>query len=178
MLELQRSLLNNYPCIIKPGRRLLKEGTLMKMSRKRNRGFPRHFVLMSDILMYCKIMNCNSKVNNTLQCCCILPLNKCKIERMLKSTSFKLTCQQECFVLYSDNSKTTESWIQALKNAIIEYVEGRKTLRKDSSRRQPIRKKHDIEFDYLGLSPGLLRGKRKFQVGFILEFVFAYRLIK
>lgn len=171
MLELQKSLQNSYPCIIKPGRRLLKEGTLMKMSRKRHRGDQRYFVLMSDILMYCKQLNSNAKLPNSLQCCCILPINKCKIERMLKSTSFKLTCQQETFVLYSESSTVTESWIQALKNSIIEYVESRKTLRKDSSRRQPIRRKYDMEFDYAGLSPGFLRGKRKFQVSSI-SFVF------
>lgn len=164
MLELQKCLQNNYPCIIKPGRRLIKEGTLIKMSRKRNRGFPRYFVLMSDILMYCKILNGNPELPNSLQCCCILPLNKCKVEEMLKTSSFKLTCQHESFVLYSNSSKNTEDWMLTIRRSIFAYVECRKTLRKDSSRRQPVRKKCDIDLDYLGLSPSFFKQKRKFQV--------------
>ena len=55
MLDIQRSLQGCFPKIVVPGRRLVKQGNLMKVPRAGGSGNPRYFVLFSDILMYCKI---------------------------------------------------------------------------------------------------------------------------
>ena len=53
MLNIQKSLAGNQPNIIAPGRRLLKQGKLMKVPRAGGtHGQQRYFVLFSDILMY------------------------------------------------------------------------------------------------------------------------------
>ena len=55
----------------------------------------------------------------------------------------------------SEDVKTGRSWIQSLKETIDEHVEGRKTIRKDSSKRLPMRKKEAKKFESKeALSPG------------------------
>ena len=60
VVDIQKSLAGGFPKIIAPGRKLLKQGNLMKVPRTGgNSGQPRYFVLFSDMIMYCKI-----KTNN------------------------------------------------------------------------------------------------------------------
>lgn len=55
----------------------------------------------------------------------------------------------------SEDVKTGRNWIQSLKETIDEHVEGRKTIRKDSSKRLPMRKKEAKKFESReALSPG------------------------
>ena len=88
MVDIQKSLSGGFPKIIAPGRKLLRQGNLMKVPRAGGSGQPRYFVLFSDMIMYCKIKSSSSghslvatlalPKNNALECGCMLPLKNTK----------------------------------------------------------------------------------------------------
>lgn len=161
LLELQRSLINGYPSIIRPSRKLIKDGVLMKMSQSGTKSHRRYFVLCNDILMYCKLKKDNPQLANSLKCSCILPLNKCKINEILSKGIIKITCENETLVVYHERGHESEEWGKALKDAVKNYVHNRQTLRKDSSARRPAHKKFISEYQEIGISPGKPRIKRR-----------------
>lgn len=132
LLKLQKSIVNGVN-LVKPGRKLTKEGTLMKVSRNRDTAYRRYFVLLNDTLLYCK-----GKPENSLIVRCVLPLNKCKVESVLSGGLFRVTCLEETLLLYSEDGDSKD-WLQSLEKAIEKYTECRQTLRKDSSSRKPLR---------------------------------------
>ncbi|ALC44411.1 RhoGEF4 [Drosophila busckii] len=155
LIHIQNSLVNRTPNIVKPSRRVIKEGMLSKITHKGNE-IKRYCVLMSDIFMYCKVLKeraPNSQVENSLECCCIFPLKKCKVYDMLPG-NFKLTCQSDGIIFGRGDVQLARTWVGFIRDAIDLHVQCRKTLRKDSSKRTPIRKKDMKKFgaDYV-LSP-------------------------
>lgn len=145
MLNLQNSLISRCPRIIEPCRKLIREGVLQKVTRK-NDTVRRYCTLMSDIFMYsriCKERQPGSVVENSLECCCIFPLKKCKVQETLRGT-FRIKCQDDEIVLQTSDEELARSWVRAIKEAIEQHVEYRRTLRKESSRRMPLRKKKDL----------------------------------
>lgn len=85
-------------------------------------------------------------VDNSLDCCCIFPLKKCKVNEIFAG-KFKLTCIGEGIILCSEDVDTGRSWIRAIKKAVDDHIETRKTLRKDSSKRKPMRKREVKKFE-------------------------------
>lgn len=83
---------------------------------------------------------------NSLDLCCIFPLKKCKINEIFAG-KFKLTCLNEGIILCSEDVQTGRSWISAIREAIDMHIEIRKTIRKDSSKRLPMRKKQAKKFE-------------------------------
>ncbi|XP_078036118.1 FYVE, RhoGEF and PH domain-containing protein 4 isoform X2 [Augochlora pura] len=132
LLKLQKCITNPIN-LVKPGRKLIKQGALMRVSRRGNSAYRRYFVLLSDTLLYCK-----GDPENSLTVCCVLPLNKCKIECVLGDGLFRVTCLNETLLLYSEKDDSN-LWIEAVQNSIKKYAECRQTLRKDSSSRKPLR---------------------------------------
>ncbi|PBC28696.1 Rac guanine nucleotide exchange factor JJ [Apis cerana cerana] len=95
---------------------------------------------------------------NSLTVCCVLPLNKCKIESVLSGGLFRIICLSETLLLYSEKDDSN-LWIEAIQSSIKKYAECRQTLRKDSSSRKPLRHNN------LNLFPSenipIVAGKRK-----------------
>lgn len=155
MLNVQNSLTARIPNILKSvSRRFIKEGMLFKYSGNGSL-MKRYCILCSDIFMYCKIIKerkPDTAVENSLDCCCIFPLKKCKINEIFAG-KFKLTCLNEGIILCSEDVAGGKSWIKAIKEAIDLHVETRKTIRKDSSKRQPMRKKQVKNFEAELMSP-------------------------
>lgn len=167
MLNVQNSLTGRIPNIMKSvSRKFIKEGILFKYSANGTM-LKRYCVLFSDIFMYCKILKVSSSglcqtfllsfhlhqerkpdsvVENSLGCCCIFPLKKCKINEIFAG-KFKLTCLTEGIILCSEDVQTGRNWIRAIKEAIDLHIETRKTIRKDSSKRVPMRKKQVKKFE-------------------------------
>lgn len=58
-----------------------------------------------------------------------------------------MTCLSEGIILCSEDVDTGRQWIQVIKKTIDEHVETRKTIRKDSSKRKPMRKKDVKKFE-------------------------------
>lgn len=58
-----------------------------------------------------------------------------------------MTCIGEGIILCSEDVDTGRAWIRAIRKAVDEHVETRKTLRKDSSKRKPMRKREVKKFE-------------------------------
>ena len=52
---------------------------------------------------------------------------------------FKLTCQKEELILYSVDHQSSEQWVESIIKAIAKHKTNSATLRKESSRRDPIK---------------------------------------
>jgi hypothetical protein len=75
-------------------------------------------------------------------------LKKCKVNEIFAG-KFKLTCLSEGIILCSEDVQLGKSWISAIRQTIDEHVETRKTIRKDSSKRKPMRKREVKKFEKL-----------------------------
>ncbi|XP_064098919.1 FYVE, RhoGEF and PH domain-containing protein 3-like [Macrobrachium nipponense] len=156
MIKLQEAMKNGQPNIIAPGRQLIREGVLQKISQKGNSSQPRLFFLFTDILMYTKLpaanMNSTSNISfsettdvykpKSLECCCILPLRHCCVIPVFDSDRglFRLKCKSEDMLLFCTDHGTSTDWVRDIKEAVHSAIQRRKTLRKDSSARKPMRK--------------------------------------
>ncbi|XP_045595613.1 rho guanine nucleotide exchange factor 39 isoform X2 [Procambarus clarkii] len=158
MLMIQRAFKRSQPNIIAPGRHLLKEGILHKVSRNGSSSQPRLFFLFTDILLYTKLPTANIANTstsssgdvldveykpNSLECCCLLPLRHCSVVSVLGNGQqglFRLKCESEDMLLYSSDNTGGSKWVSTLIEAVREAVDKRKTLRKDSSSRKPLRR--------------------------------------
>uniref|UniRef100_A0A1A9WEK9 DH domain-containing protein n=1 Tax=Glossina brevipalpis TaxID=37001 RepID=A0A1A9WEK9_9MUSC len=142
LINLQNSLVNRTPNIVQPSRKVFKEGILQKITRN-GEEIKRYCVLMSDIFMYCKVLKerlPNTLVENALECCCIFPLKKCKVYDLLPG-NFKITCQGDGIIFSTSDLQMCRTWVGFIRDAIDLHIECRKTLRKESSKRTPLRKK-------------------------------------
>ncbi|XP_072400066.1 rho guanine nucleotide exchange factor 39 [Diabrotica undecimpunctata] len=163
LLELQRSLKSGEPNIVTPGRTLVKEGILVKMGTKNCPSEKLYTVLMNDIILFAKTKKEELQVNS-LKCMSIFPLGKCKVLEILDKGCMKILCQNDELVLYHDQFSETKIWIETLKEAIESHLSGRRTLRKDSSSRRPVKRKDMFEYHEVGISPGRpLIKKRKME---------------
>ncbi|KAK2584836.1 hypothetical protein KPH14_007148 [Odynerus spinipes] len=153
LLTLQKSIVNGVN-LVKPGRRLIKQGTLMKVSRNRDNAYRRYFVLLNDTLLYCK-----GKPESSLIVRCVLPLNKCKVESILSGGLFRIVCLEETLLLYSEDGDSN-GWLQSMQKAIEKYTECRQTLRKDSSSRKPLRHNNINLFPSEGVQQRYVKRKR------------------
>lgn len=147
LINIQNSLVNRSPNIVKPSRKVIKEGILQKVARTGTE-IKRYCVLMSDIFMYCKIVKertPNTIVENSLECCCIFPLNKCKVYELLPGT-FKITCHGDGIIFAHQDLQVCRAWVGFIRDAIDLHIQCRKTLRKESSKRTPLRKKEIKHF--------------------------------
>lgn len=160
LLELQRCLQNGEPNIIKPGRKLLKEGILTKMLSKQGRHEKLYTVLMNDIIVFNKIKK-DELTLNSLKCMSIFPLSKCRVINVPDKGCMRIVCQEEEFILYHDQYSETQKWIDAILESVRNYLSDRKTLRKDNSSRRPVKRKDLHEYHETGLSPGRPLKKRK-----------------
>ncbi|CAB0004480.1 unnamed protein product, partial [Nesidiocoris tenuis] len=122
IIELQKSLCGGRPILVYPGRRLIKEGILMKVSKKCKKPQPRYFVLMSDVLMYCKMTGVPLGEPNSLRCSCVLPLRKCSVKQVLSDKVFNVSCLPLSLNLYSDEPYTSDGWIAALNQTIEQFA--------------------------------------------------------
>lgn len=111
LLNLQRCIVTSIN-LVKPGRILIKQGPLMRVSRRGNTAYKRYFVLLNDTLLYCK-----GEPETSLGVCCVLPLNKCSLTCVLSKKLFRITCLHETFLLYSEQGDSNE-WIQSIQSAI------------------------------------------------------------
>ncbi|XP_068243639.1 rho guanine nucleotide exchange factor 39-like [Palaemon carinicauda] len=156
MFKLQEAMKNGQPNIIAPGRQLIREGVLQKISQNGNSSQPRLFFLFTDILMYTRLpaLNMNSTSNTSfsettdtfkpksLECRCVLPLRHCSVISVFGSDRglFRLKCKSEDMLLFCSDHGNSTDWVRDIKEAVSVAIQRRKTLRKDSSARKPMRK--------------------------------------
>lgn len=142
------------------------------MPAKGGKSSKKYFVLMNDILVYCDIKNSNTKLPNSLKCLGILPLNKCKVTLHLNKGCFNVLCEGEDLILYHERLHETKEWVSAINDEIKSNLDNRLTLRKESSTRRPVKRKHLNEYKEEGVSPGKPRKKRVYKEVRIKVFEF------
>ncbi|KAK0396276.1 hypothetical protein QR680_001652 [Steinernema hermaphroditum] len=120
--------------IMVPGRKLLKSGILYEVdSRARMK---RHIWLFSDILVAGK-----KKMNGRYECCFVYPIRHCEISCNGSNFSFLIKCRDESTMLTADSYGISQSWIVLIEVTISQAKSCRSTLRKESSKQRPWRKK-------------------------------------
>lgn len=159
LLRIQHSLTNQRPQIIKPGRKLLKEGKVLNMTEAGANIM--YLVGMTDILMLCKIKKENLKSKNALKCSTILPLNKCRFSQNVNLRKIHISCENNDIEILIETVKDFHHWIDMLKESHKNIIINRYTLRKESSARRPAFKDHVINYNEIGLSPGVPQRKRR-----------------
>ncbi|BFZ08455.1 hypothetical protein BsWGS_11493 [Bradybaena similaris] len=112
LLEVQKSLIGQFE-VIQPGRVLVKQGELLKLSRKEMQ--PRMFFLFNDVLLYTTPATTGYRINN------ILPLTGMKINSPKLEDykfEFNIISVQRSFTLTASTSEEKEQWVTALQAAI------------------------------------------------------------
>ncbi|XP_052779804.1 uncharacterized protein LOC128217033 isoform X2 [Mya arenaria] len=121
MLEIQKSLVGHFE-IIKPGRLFLKEGELMKLSRKDLQ--PRYFFLFSDVLLYTTEAPTGYRLNNTLS---LTGMKVSVAARDEYKMEFSIISTQRSFTLQASSLEERDDWVSAINSAIEEN-----TLKRDT----------------------------------------------
>jgi len=120
MLKLQ-SRLGDWE-FIRPGRELLKEGELQKISRK---GVgPRYFILLSDCLLYTSYHGSWAGDSTTLKVSYTIPLNQLHVHVPTAEdfqNEFSITSNVRSCTLKARDVTERNSWLDALNSAIEEY---------------------------------------------------------
>ncbi|XP_058064737.1 putative protein tag-52, partial [Anopheles bellator] len=143
LITVQNALTNKSLKLVKPGRKILKEGILLKLKTDGSTS-KKYCILMSDMFMYCRVLRDADVLlteNSSIACSCVFPLKKCKIVKLFRG-NFRLTCSGDGTIFSTDSEEESHGWYVAIRDAIELHVQCRKTLRKLSSNRKPMRKKH------------------------------------
>merc|ERR1719445_358239 len=123
MVDIQKSLQGGLPKIIKPDRKLIKQGNLMKVNKSGGHAQPRYVILFSDMLMYCKFKgSLNGGIidlpkTDALEVCCVLPLKHTSVEEVVGKGVFTIKCQTENLILYSPKAEDSD-WVDQIKKAV------------------------------------------------------------
>ncbi|XP_038069221.1 FYVE, RhoGEF and PH domain-containing protein 1-like [Patiria miniata] len=127
LLQLQQSLVGNHE-LVRPGRVFIKEGDLLKLSRKVPQ--TRRFYLLSDILLYTTPFlltpgQYNYKLHNVLS---LAGMRVSKPAQEDYKNEFSIISVQRSFTLASNTPEERDSWITALNKAITEYASKRSSF--------------------------------------------------
>eukprot|EP00057_Strongylocentrotus_purpuratus_P009310 XP_011663784.1 PREDICTED: LOW QUALITY PROTEIN: rho guanine nucleotide exchange factor 39 [Strongylocentrotus purpuratus] len=141
MLIVQNSLGGRAPKLIVPGRKFIKEGPLMKVTKNGSGSHERMFFLFSDILIYAKH---NMSLERPLltkpyTCSSVIQLEDCKVDLVLGEQKidgagalFKLSYNADHLLLYSTDNNEALSWIDKLQGTIQTLRRNRASLRTPS----------------------------------------------
>ncbi|XP_071492691.1 rho guanine nucleotide exchange factor 39-like [Diadema antillarum] len=145
MLDIQKSLGGRAPKLLLPGRKFIKEGPLMKVTKNGSGSHERMFFLFSDILIYAKQ---NTSLERPLLAkpytvSGVIQLQDCKVDLVFgeqriegAGALFKLSFNDDHLLLYSTNHDDALSWIDHLQGAINTHRRNRASLRTPSALRQ------------------------------------------
>ncbi|XP_077399531.1 FYVE, RhoGEF and PH domain-containing protein 6-like isoform X2 [Vanacampus margaritifer] len=129
LMQIQYSL-NGHQEIVQPGRVFLKEGTLMKLSRKVMQ--PRMFFLFNDALMYTTpVQSAQYKLN------CVLSLAGMKVSKPSQEAyqnELNIESVERSFILSASSATERDEWLEAIAKAIDDHA--KKKISFTSSRSQ------------------------------------------
>ncbi|RWS16383.1 uncharacterized protein B4U79_07471 [Dinothrombium tinctorium] len=134
LLRIQSSLIGSHE-IVKPGRIILKDGELKKLSRKEMQ--PRLFILCNDCLFYLTtIQQGVYRLNHELS---LLGMRVEVPQQEDFQHEFSVISQTRSVILSASSLEERDSWIHALRKAIHEYADRRSTLtRNDPINGKPV----------------------------------------
>lgn len=141
MLDIQNSLGGRAPKLIVPGRKFIKEGPLMKVTKNGSGSHERMFFLFSDILIYAKhnMSLERPRLAKPYTCSAVIQLQDCRVDLVLGEQKidgtgalFKLSYGDDYLLLYSTNNNEALSWIDKLQGTIQTHQRNRASLRTPS----------------------------------------------
>ncbi|XP_061839640.1 FYVE, RhoGEF and PH domain-containing protein 6 [Nerophis lumbriciformis] len=123
LMQIQYSL-NGHQEIVQPGRVFLKEGTLMKLSRKVMQ--PRVFFLFNDALMYTTpVQSAQFKLN------CVLSLAGMKVSKPSQEAyqnELNIESVERSFILSASSATERDEWLEAIAKAIDDHTKKKITF--------------------------------------------------
>ena len=134
LLQIQKAFSGLQESLLVPGRKLLKEGVLMKVCRKDNK--PRVFFLFSDVLLYGAVLSATSyKYHLTLKLETVQASLRDDTEELKNSLSIKSS--NKSFVIFAESPEVRDSWVSAINEASEGRRRNQKTLRVEGEAKQP-----------------------------------------
>ncbi|XP_048466156.1 FYVE, RhoGEF and PH domain-containing protein 6 [Rhincodon typus] len=123
LMQIQYSL-NSQQEIVQPGRVFLKEGTLMKLSRKVMQ--PRMFFLLNDVLLYTTpVQSGTFKMNNMLS---LAGMKVSKPSQEAYQNELNIESVERSFILSASSAAERDEWLEAISKAIEDYTKKRTTF--------------------------------------------------
>uniref|UniRef100_G1PT88 FYVE, RhoGEF and PH domain-containing protein 6 n=1 Tax=Myotis lucifugus TaxID=59463 RepID=G1PT88_MYOLU len=123
LMQIQYSL-NGHHEIVQPGRVFLKEGTLMKLSRKDMQ--PRVFFLFNDALLYTTpVQSGMYKLNNMLS---LAGMKVKKPTQEAYQNELQIESVERSFILSASSATERDEWLEAISRSIEEYAKKRITF--------------------------------------------------
>ncbi|XP_059968203.1 FYVE, RhoGEF and PH domain-containing protein 6 isoform X3 [Mesoplodon densirostris] len=123
LMQIQYSL-NGHHEIVQPGRVFLKEGILMKLSRKVMQ--PRMFFLFNDALLYTTpVQSGMYKLNNMLS---LAGMKVRKPTQEAYQNELKIESVERSFILSASSAPERDEWLEAISRSIEEYTKKRTTF--------------------------------------------------
>ncbi|XP_004700445.1 FYVE, RhoGEF and PH domain-containing protein 6 isoform X2 [Echinops telfairi] len=123
LMQIQYSL-NGHHEIVQPGRVFLKEGILMKVSRKVMQ--PRMFFLFNDALLYTTpVQSGMFKLNNMLS---LAGMKVRKPTQEAYQNELKIESVERSFILSASSATERDEWLEAISRSIEEYAKKRITF--------------------------------------------------
>ncbi|XP_069485913.1 FYVE, RhoGEF and PH domain-containing protein 6 isoform X2 [Ambystoma mexicanum] len=144
LMQIQYSL-NGHHEIVQPGRVFLKEGTLMKLSRKVMQ--PRMFFLFNDALLYSTpVQSGMYKLNNMLS---LAGMKVRKPTQEAYQNELNIESVERSFILSASSATERDGWLEAISQAIEEYTKKRITFNPSKSLEEA-EQEHEKEDSPLG----------------------------
>ncbi|XP_073940247.1 FYVE, RhoGEF and PH domain-containing protein 6 isoform X2 [Castor canadensis] len=123
LMQIQYSL-NGHHEIVQPGRVFLKEGILMKLSRKIMQ--PRMFFLFNDALLYTTpVQSGIYKLNNMLS---LAGMKVRKPTQEAYQNELKIESVERSFILSASSATERDEWLEAISRSIEEYAKKKITF--------------------------------------------------
>ncbi|XP_029909445.1 FYVE, RhoGEF and PH domain-containing protein 6-like [Myripristis murdjan] len=117
LIQVQCSL-NGHHQIVQPGRVFLKEGILMKLSRKVMQ--PRMFFLLNDTLLYTTPVQLGQyKLNNMLS---LAGMKVSKPSQEAYQNELNIESVERSFILSASSATERDEWLEAISVAISDYT--------------------------------------------------------
>ncbi|KAG7522925.1 FYVE, and PH domain-containing 6-like [Solea senegalensis] len=117
LIQVQCSL-NGHHEIVQPGRVFLKEGVLMKLSRKVMQ--PRMFFLFNDMLLYTTpVQSGQYKLKNML---CLAGMKVSKPSQEAYQNELNIESVERSFILSASSATERDEWLVAISTAIGDYT--------------------------------------------------------
>ncbi|KAF7707527.1 FYVE, RhoGEF and PH domain-containing protein 6-like [Silurus meridionalis] len=127
LMQVQCSLIGNHE-IVKPGRLFLKEGILLKLSRKVMQ--PRMFFLFNDALLYATTLQPGQyRLNNELS---LSGMRVSKSSQEGYQNELNIESVERSFILSANSPASRDEWLEAISNAIEDFTKKMTTFHPSS----------------------------------------------
>lgn len=130
LLQLQTILHKGKSIVIKPGRKLLKEGALKELITKQKHAKV-YLILFTDTLLICECVKRDLTVKHSLKVGRVFPLHKCRVRADSRMKIIEIMCEGNTCNVFDDTGSKTDEWLENIEEAIRDCINNRQTLKRD-----------------------------------------------